>query len=83
MVRPEDEVSVVATSVVRAPFAGYAALSVRAGDQVAAGDPVGVVEAVKMEAAVRSPAAGRVRLAMASAEAPVDGGDVLVWIETD
>lgn len=69
--------------VVHSPFAGYAVLTVRSGDRVTAGDPVGIVEAVKMEAAVRSPAAGRVRVAMAAAEAHVEGGDPLVWVDSD
>jgi pyruvate carboxylase len=69
--------------MVRAPFAGYASLIVCAGQEVAAGDPIGTVEAVKMEAAVRSPAAGRVRLALARAEAHVEGGQPLVWVESD
>lgn len=68
---------------VRAPFAGYAALTVAAGTRVQAGDPLGVVEAVKMEAAVHSPAAGRIRLALTVAEAHVDGGDTLLWVQPD
>lgn len=68
---------------VRAPFTGYAALTVAAGSHVAAGDELGVVEAVKMEATVRSPAAGRVRLALARAQDHVDGGDLMLWVESD
>lgn len=67
----------------RAPFAGYAALTVTAGARVGAGDQLGVVEAVKLEAALRSPAAGRVRLALWPAEGHVEGGQTLAWIETD
>lgn len=67
---------------VRAPFAGYAALSVTSGSRVAAGEQLGVVEAVKLEAALRSPAAGRVRVALGAAGAYVEGGDTLVWVES-
>ncbi|WP_018155413.1 biotin/lipoyl-containing protein [Demetria terragena] len=69
--------------VVRAPFAGYATLAVRAGDQVTAGDQLAVVEAVKLEAAIRSPTSGHVRVAMPDPHGQVEGGQTLLWVVND
>ncbi|UPO77929.1 pyruvate carboxylase [Arthrobacter sp. Helios] len=67
---------------VAAPFAGAVTLTVEEGAEVAAGETVATIEAMKMEASITAPVAGTVkRLAIAGVQ-QVDGGDLLVVIET-
>jgi len=71
-----------AGGLVRAPApAVVVALRVAPGEEVEAGETVAVVESMKMETAVRAPFAGRVREVLARANAQVDAGAPLLFVE--
>ena len=67
---------------IAAPFSGVVTLQVAEGDHVVAGQSVASIEAMKMEAAITSPVAGRVRRLAVPKTQQVDGGDLLVELET-
>jgi pyruvate carboxylase len=67
---------------VAAPFAGVVTLTVAEGDAVEAGATVATIEAMKMEASITAPRPGTVgRLAITSVQ-QVEGGDLLMEIES-
>ncbi len=67
---------------VAAPFAGVVTLSVSEGDEVKAGDTVATIEAMKMEAAITTPRGGTVARLAIGKVAQVEGGDLLVVVES-
>jgi pyruvate carboxylase len=67
---------------IAAPFAGVVTVGVAEGDTVEAGATVATIEAMKMEAAITAPKAGTVARVAVSATAQVEGGDLLVVIES-
>ena len=67
---------------VAAPFAGVVTPTVAEGDEVAAGGVVATIEAMKMEANITTPVGGVVaRLAIGSHQ-QLEGGDLIVVVET-
>ncbi|WP_448628535.1 ATP-binding protein [Geodermatophilus sp. URMC 64] len=71
-----------AGGLVRAPApAVVVALRVAPGEEVEAGQTVAVVESMKMETPVRAPFAGRVRELLVRANAQVDAGAPLLFVE--
>ena len=67
---------------VAAPFAGVVTVGVAAGDTVQAGATIATIEAMKMEAAITAPKAGTVQRVAVSATAQVEGGDLLVVVDS-
>ncbi|MFV8138201.1 pyruvate carboxylase [Mycolicibacterium senegalense] len=67
---------------VAAPFAGVVTVGVAAGDTVEAGATIATIEAMKMEAAITAPKAGTVQRVAVSATAQVEGGDLLVVVDS-
>jgi pyruvate carboxylase len=67
---------------IAAPFAGVVTVGAAEGDTVEAGATVATIEAMKMEAAITAPKAGTVARVAVSATAQVEGGDLLVVIES-
>jgi pyruvate carboxylase len=67
---------------IAAPFAGVVTVGVAEGDTVEAGATVATIEAMKMEAAITAPKAGTVARVAVSATAQVEGGDLLVVVES-
>jgi urea carboxylase len=79
---PEGEIR-EGCEAVRTPLTGNLwKILVKPGQQVAEGEAVVIVEAMKMEARVDSPVAGRVREIRCVEGKPVNGGQVLLIIET-
>ena len=68
---------------VAAPFAGVVTVSVTEGESVQAGQTIATIEAMKMEAAITAPKAGAVARVAVSATAQVEGGDLLVVVDSD
>ena len=68
---------------VAAPFAGVVTVSVTEGESVQAGQTIATIEAMKMEAAITAPKAGSVARVAVSATAQVEGGDLLVVVDSD
>ena len=67
---------------VAAPFAGVVTVIAAEGDEVEAGATVATIEAMKMEAAITAPVGGKVqRLAIGSIQ-QVEGGDLVLVIES-
>ncbi|MDR7287980.1 pyruvate carboxylase [Mycolicibacterium senegalense] len=67
---------------IAAPFAGVVTVGVAAGDTVEAGATIATIEAMKMEAAITAPKAGTVQRVAVSATAQVEGGDLLVVVDS-
>ncbi len=67
---------------VAAPFSGVVTLQVAEGDTVEAGQSVASIEAMKMEAAITASVGGVVRRLAIPKTQQVDGGDLLLEIET-
>jgi pyruvate carboxylase len=67
---------------VAAPFAGVVTVNVDSGDTVEAGQTIATIEAMKMEAAITAPKAGTVARVAVSETAQVEGGDLLVVVES-
>ncbi|NED96111.1 pyruvate carboxylase [Phytoactinopolyspora alkaliphila] len=67
---------------VAAPFAGVVTLVAREGDPVEAGATVATIEAMKMEASITAPRAGVVRRLAIAAVQQVEGGDLLMVIQS-
>ncbi|WP_028279034.1 pyruvate carboxylase [Arthrobacter sp. H5] len=67
---------------VAAPFAGAVTLTVSEGDTVQAGDTIATIEAMKMEAGITTNVGGTVQRVAVGAVAQVQGGDLLLVIET-
>jgi pyruvate carboxylase len=67
---------------IAAPFAGVVTVNVETGDTVDAGQTVATIEAMKMEAAITAPKAGTVVRVAVSKTAQVEGGDLLVVVES-
>ncbi|MDN5760196.1 MAG: pyruvate carboxylase, partial [Tomitella sp.] len=67
---------------VPAPFAGVVTLSAEPGAVVDAGEVIAGIEAMKMEAAITAPVAGTVTRAAIAEVAQVEGGDLVVVIES-
>ncbi len=67
---------------VAAPYAGAVTVSVAPGDKVDAGQTVATIEAMKMEASVTTSVAGTVERVVLVGAQSVDGGDLLLVIET-
>ncbi|GAB2672926.1 pyruvate carboxylase [Thalassiella azotivora] len=67
---------------VPAPFAGVVSLKVSEGDRVEAGATVATIEAMKMEASITSPVAGRVARVALGPVQQVEGGDLVLVVET-
>lgn len=67
---------------VAAPFAGVVTVNVGTGDKVDAGQTIATIEAMKMEAAITAPKAGTIARVAVSDTAQVEGGDLLVVVES-
>ncbi|MGK2879651.1 MAG: pyruvate carboxylase [Mycobacterium sp.] len=67
---------------IAAPFAGVVTVGVRVGDTVEAGQTIATIEAMKMEAAITAPKSGTVARVAVSATEQVEGGDLLVVVES-
>lgn len=67
---------------VAAPFAGAVSVKVAVGDVVEAGATVATIEAMKMEASITVPVGGTVSRLAVNGIAQVQGGDLLVVIES-
>ncbi|HWE89345.1 MAG TPA: pyruvate carboxylase [Pseudonocardiaceae bacterium] len=67
---------------VAAPFAGVVTLAVAPGDEIEAGATVATIEAMKMEAAITAPTAGKVARLAIGAVQQVEGGDLLVVLDS-
>lgn len=69
---------------VAAPFARVFTIStaVGVGDTVDAGQTIATIEAIKMEAAITAPKAGAIQRIAVSDTAQVEGGDLLVVVDT-
>jgi pyruvate carboxylase len=67
---------------VAAPFSGVVTLQVSEGDTVEAGQAVASIEAMKMEAAITAAVGGTVRRLAIPKTQQVDGGDLLLEIES-
>jgi pyruvate carboxylase len=65
-----------------APFAGVVTVNVETGDTVDAGQTIATIEAMKMEAAITAPKAGTIARVAVSKTAQVEGGDLLVVVES-
>jgi len=67
---------------VAAPFAGTVSISVADGDRVEAGDTLATIEAMKMEASITAPVAGTVSKVTLRGPQQVEGGDLLIVVES-
>jgi pyruvate carboxylase len=67
---------------VAAPFAGAVTPQVAVGDRIEVGGTVATIEAMKMEAGITSTVAGTVARLAISGTSQVQGGDLLLVIET-
>jgi pyruvate carboxylase len=67
---------------IAAPFAGVVTVNIGVGDTVEAGQTVATIEAMKMEAAITAPKSGTVARVAVSPTAQVEGGDLLVVVES-
>ncbi|WP_029135390.1 pyruvate carboxylase [Nakamurella lactea] len=67
---------------IAAPFAGVVTLSVGEGDAVTVGQTVATIEAMKMEASITSPRAGTVARAAISPVQQVEGGDLVLVLNS-
>ena len=67
---------------VAAPYAGAVTVTVAVGDKVDAGQTVATIEAMKMEASITAGVAGAVERVVFAGARSVDGGDLLLVIET-
>ncbi|BBY96770.1 biotin/lipoyl-containing protein [Mycolicibacterium fallax] len=72
------EVSASGGTRVAAPFAGALTFLVPDGAAVCTGQTIAIVEAMKMEAGITAPRPGV--LALAGADGPVEGGELLAVI---
>ena len=68
---------------VAAPFAGAVTPTVSEGDTVEAGDRIATIEAMKMEASVTTPVGGTIKRVVVQGPAQVEGGDLVMEIETE
>ena len=67
---------------VGAPFAGHVTPAVAVGDRVEVGATVATIEAMKMEASITAPVAGTVTKVAVSGTEPLQGGDLVVIIDS-
>jgi pyruvate carboxylase len=67
---------------IAAPFAGVVTVNIDIGDTVEAGQTIATIEAMKMEAAITAPKSGTVARVAVSPTAQVEGGDLLVVVES-
>ncbi len=68
---------------VAAPFAGVVMLKAAEGDAVEAGQTIATIEAMKMEAAITAPVAGTVSRVAISEIQQVEGGDLLLVLDSE
>ncbi len=67
---------------VAAPFSGAVTPTVKEGDTVEAGDQVATIEAMKMEASINAPVGGVVKRVVLPDTTQLEGGDLVLVIET-
>ena len=67
---------------VGAPFAGHVTPAVAVGDRVEAGATVATIEAMKMEASITAPVGGTVTKVAINGTEPLQGGDLVVIIDS-
>ncbi|MHA7155973.1 pyruvate carboxylase [Arthrobacter sp. TMN-50] len=67
---------------IAAPFAGAVTITVAEGDTIEQGGTIATIEAMKMEAGITSPVGGTVQRIAVDAVSQVQGGDLLMVIET-
>ena len=68
---------------VGAPFAGAVTPLVAVGDVVEVGASVATIEAMKMEASITAPASGKVSRVAITGTEPLQGGDLVLVIDTN